>query len=384
MSSSIFHPPNAHLLSDGIIGSVSARTKSYRSAFDTRQRVGERAMFTASKPPQAPVAQPFPEPTVGTAPSGKLSPDIGLTPSTERKRKIQQLSEQPKIHSFTAGSNPSSPQGEAPVTCIQRFKQSSTVEKIQRELRRRKQARYRKKQSDHMMNLEKENEQLQQEVERLKRRRFSTTMAFPPRENLWSAALEYFRLFRHGLQEPKMMSLLSEEDKIQSRVQMAFFQSTMAPDVVFNADQGIDKMIQYWNFLSYAFKDMEIELKRMMQENEDSLVATSVTSVTISEQTLLAVFPHLSNEDTPELDETKVLLRQALVNQRITMLGSIRFEWDAINGQVTSVSIESDMLTPMLHLLGNLEDVSRVFADALLSLDFQWRPKANNLSGNNQ
>ncbi|ETP37234.1 hypothetical protein F442_14949 [Phytophthora nicotianae P10297] len=66
------------------------------------------------------------------------------------------------------------------------------------------------------------------------------------------------------------------------------------------------------------------------------------------------------------------------------MLGSIRFEWDAINGQVTSVSTESDMLTPMLHLLGNLEDVSRVFADALLSLDFQWRPRTDETSVSHQ
>ncbi|KAG3110194.1 hypothetical protein PI125_g10220 [Phytophthora idaei] len=57
----------------------------------------------------------------------------------------------------------------------------------------------------------------------------------------------------------------------------------MAPDVVFNADQGTDKRFQYWNLLSRSFKDMEIELKCFTQENEDS-IATSVTSVTLSEQ----------------------------------------------------------------------------------------------------
>ncbi|KAI9982173.1 hypothetical protein PInf_008064 [Phytophthora infestans] len=310
---------------------------------------------------------------------------LNVTPSRDRKRKTEQLYKPAKTQSSsTAGSTPSSPQEEAPVTCIQRFKQSSTVEKLQRELRRKKQARYRKKQTDHMINLEKENDQLQQEIERLKRRRFSTAAALPPRENLWSAALEYFRLFRHGLQEPKRMAVLSGEDKVQSCVQAAFFQSTIAPDVIFNAHQGIDKMVQYWNFLSCSFKDMVVELKCLTQENEDSLIATSLTSVTISEQTLAAVFPHLLDEESRELDKTKASLCQALLDQRITKDGSIRFEWDAMNGRVTRVTTESDMLSPMLRLLGSVENVSRVFRDAFVSLDFQWRPRAREPSVDNQ
>ncbi|KAG2773392.1 hypothetical protein JG687_00011222 [Phytophthora cactorum] len=54
-------------------------------------------------------------------------------------------------------------------------KQQSEVEKHQQRYSRKKQARYRKNQSGHMMNLEKENEQ---EIERLKRRRLSTAVAF--------------------------------------------------------------------------------------------------------------------------------------------------------------------------------------------------------------
>ncbi|KAG6957833.1 hypothetical protein JG688_00010805 [Phytophthora aleatoria] len=162
------------------------------------------------------------------------------------------------------------------------------------------------------------------------------------------------------------MSLFSGEDSVQSCVHVAFFQSTMAPDVVFNADQGTDKRFQYWNLLSRSFKDMEIELKCFTQENEDSLIATSVTSVTLSEQTLLAVLPHLFNGDR----EDSQGIEKALLDQRITMYGSTHFEWDAMNGQVTT---ESDMLSPMLRLLGSLEHVSRVFAGGLVSLDFQWR-----------
>lgn len=53
------------------------------------------------------------------------------------------------------------------------------------------------------------------------------------------------------------------------------------------------------------------------------------------------------------------------------MHGSTRFEWDGVYGDVTHVVAQSDMLTPLLHLLGNLEDVSRVFEGALISPDFQ-------------
>ncbi|KAF1789043.1 Stress up-regulated Nod 19 [Phytophthora cactorum] len=42
------------------------------------------------------------------------------------------------------------------------------------------------------------------------------------------------------------------------------------------------------------------------------------------------------------------------------MCGSVHFEWDNVYGRVVSMQSEVDLLTPLLHLLGSLEDASRV------------------------
>ncbi|KAG6944495.1 hypothetical protein JG688_00017046 [Phytophthora aleatoria] len=55
------------------------------------------------------------------------------------------------------------------------------------------------------------------------------------------------------------------------------------------------------------------------------------------------------------------------------MSGSTHFEWDQENCRLVSVLAQSDMLTPILHLVGGLENAAYVFDSALITLDFQRR-----------
>ncbi|KAK1929105.1 hypothetical protein P3T76_015398 [Phytophthora citrophthora] len=101
----------------------------------------------------------------------------------------------------------------------------------------------------------------------------------------------------------------------------------------------------------------------------NSLVAVTTTSVTITRETLRIVFPHLKTTNNSES------LGNRLINRRLQMRGSTRFEWDNSTRKVTRIISQSDMMTPILGLLGNLEDVSKVFEKALISPKFQWRIK---------
>ncbi|KAG6962860.1 hypothetical protein JG687_00006894 [Phytophthora cactorum] len=106
------------------------------------------------------------------------------------------------------------------------------------------------------------------------------------------------------------------------------------------------------------FGDVEVTVENLSKSARNSMIVTTRTSVTITERTLSNVFPHLPN---PNIGDSKATLASKLLGQRIIMRGSTCFEWDAATKRVTSVVVQSDMLTPILRLLGSLEAVSQVF-----------------------
>lgn len=117
---------------------------------------------------------------------------------------------------------------------------------------------------------------------------------------------------------------------------------------------------------------MKVELGSLHMNANDSVVAHTVTHLTITERSLHYVFLHLCRSSSGEDDE-RLELAAKLLGQRIVVRGSTHFDWDDTYGHVTSVWTQSDLLTPMLRLLGNLVDVSRVFEEALIAPDFHWR-----------
>ncbi|OWZ20510.1 hypothetical protein PHMEG_0005070 [Phytophthora megakarya] len=192
---------------------------------------------------------------------------------------------------------------------------------------------------------------LRDEIKMLEMQHIRVSAAIPAADGAWVTVMGYFRVVRHRL--PLSLDLLQ------------FVSRTMAANVLYNSEYGIEAMIRSWYFLQW-FGDVKEELEHLSKTAEHSMVATTRISVTITKQTLVNVFPHLLRDDD-------VALRNKLLGQRITMRGSTCFEWGDANERVTSVIAQSDMLTPMLHLLDNWEDVSWVFERAVISPDFQWR-----------
>ncbi|KAE9261077.1 hypothetical protein PR003_g34086, partial [Phytophthora rubi] len=113
--------------------------------------------------------------------------------------------------------------------------------------------------------------------------------------------------------------------------------------------------------LSLYHDDVHVQLQRLEQIGDDSLRAVTTTSVTITKNTLRFVYPHLDSEHSA--------LAAKLLNQRLVMRGTVHFDWDNTSGRVVRVKSKVDVLTPMLRLLGSLENVSTVFEMAMMTLE---------------
>ncbi|KAG6614084.1 uncharacterized protein IUM83_09991 [Phytophthora cinnamomi] len=241
-----------------------------------------------------------------------------------------------------------------------------------REARRQNQRRYRKKQHDNMCSLEQETSKLELEIKQLEKRRCVLSAVVPGDGSAWSVVAEYFRLFEYGLREQpttqQQQSPVANTKEV-ANPQLTFLRSRLAPNVLLNEGRGVDVAIYCWRRVSFWFQDFRVELEDLHREGAHSLLAATRTSFTITERTLRNVFPGIWNER--ESDTGSVLVGK-LLSRRIVMRGITRFEWDPRRCFVTTVFAQSDLLTPVLDVLGNLKDVERVFGKAVISPDFRW------------
>lgn len=360
MNTCVLQPPNSQLLSDDIIGGVVPRAKQTErySVADTDDRSlqlsesrQQNYMYTTDHAD----AQKF---TPGSPAPGRGSP-------TDRKRKRQpstsQLISKDESPPFTVFGDSK----EAAVIMEQILSEDQRL----RELRRLRQIRYRKKKEDYANSLEEKTRQMREEIEKLQQRPRAVSSAISTEENVWSVATEYIRLFPYGLKMAASMSTPTSSSS-QPSAQQDFFRNAMAPDVVFNASRGTEAMIRSWKCISLSFQDVELELEGLRKRSADSLVAVTTTSVTITERTLRNVFPHLLG------DEKGNKLARKLLNQRISMRGLVCFEWDGAYCRVASLMADSDMLTPIVRLVGSLEEAATVFEKSLISPDFKWKSRS--------
>ncbi|GMF27633.1 unnamed protein product [Phytophthora lilii] len=382
MEGCVLRPPNSQLFSDDVIGGVMQRSRTSQGVFaavgtDTSMDARYRTSQHLREQQWSPRTRKHGEVITPSrnAPTGRWKThqedtrsSPGSVPSPSRSGELQQSKGLSRSYSSSrVASGDSAPRNstrEAKPT-HEAMAELVLAEKLRlRELRRVRQIRYRKKKENYMHSLEEETAQLRDEIEQLEQRRRSVLAAIPAKESAWSVAVEYFRLFRFGVASCQSSSSSSETE---SSVQLDFLRASMAQDVLFNTDSGVDAMMKTWNCISSWFAHIETELERLDKDACGFLVATTTTSVTISEHTLRHAFPRLYSSDGGVLSE----LASKLLGQTLVMRGWVRIEWDGAYCRVASVISQSDMVTPMLRLLGSLEDVSRVFDGASITPDFQ-------------
>ncbi|OWZ05958.1 BZIP transcription factor [Phytophthora megakarya] len=198
---------------------------------------------------------------------------------------------------------------------------------------------------------------MQEEIQDLETTRQNILRRAPTNENVWVVATEYFRLFRHGYMAPVLVgsesSSLFPRPKHESHTQLDFLKATMAHDVTDGVVCGPEALLENWKLVSQYGGDVNFQLKRLEQVATDSLLATTRTSVTVTANT-------------------------KLLNKRLVLRGSVRFDWDQSMGRVTRHESTVDLLTPLLELLGNLKDVAVVFDKALMTLEGKFLSKCSN------
>uniref|UniRef100_H3GHJ5 BZIP domain-containing protein n=1 Tax=Phytophthora ramorum TaxID=164328 RepID=H3GHJ5_PHYRM len=354
MDTCLLRPPTRKVLSDDIISGAAQRPRGFRSYAHVEQ---------PSRPtyPTEHVAMGYPHPTHAYYTTPEHNSAEG---PMDRKRKRQESTDSTlmllAVSSGAAEGGPGTSNNQHVST-----EWLMAQQEHQREIRRLRQIRYRKKKENYANTLEEETHQLRQEIDKLEQRRRSVSAAVPSEKTLWNVAVEYFRLFRYGLRASDLSEQAANSSEPQPCAQLDFLRAAMAPDVMYNAGRGIDSIMTNWKYLSLWFQDVEVELDGLKKCGVDALIAKTTTKLTINKRALVTVFPHLCSKDS---GAAGLELVKKLYGKTITMRGSTRFEWDSGYGRVTSVISESDMLTPMLRLLGSLEGVSRVFEKSLISL----------------
>ncbi|KAG3047813.1 hypothetical protein PI125_g26802 [Phytophthora idaei] len=148
----------------------------------------------------------------------------------------------------------------------------------------------------------------------------------------------------------------------------------MAPDVVLSDGFGPYELAKSWSVLRW-FDDVVMDLQSLSKQGEDSVVMTTRTSTTITERTLQSLFPHLyERESNDGRSAVKAMIVDKLLDHQVDVYSRTLFQWNRFENSMASVNTDSDLLTPILRLLGRFEDVSLVFEQALVSPVFQWRP----------
>ncbi|EGZ09010.1 hypothetical protein PHYSODRAFT_362029 [Phytophthora sojae] len=130
------------------------------------------------------------------------------------------------------------------------------------------------------------------------------------------------------------------------------------------ASMGVDALLENWRYLSLGLKGADIQLECLENGVGGSVIATSSTTFTVTENTLRMVFPHLL-----ECDEGGRLhpIATKLLGQQLSVKSSAEFQWDDERGQMSSIQLTPDFFTPLLRILGALEDVAFVFSKARMT-----------------
>lgn len=103
---------------------------------------------------------------------------------------------------------------------------------------------------------------------------------------------------------------------------------------------------------------------------DGSLLVYTAGTITFTEVSLRGAFPHLVNDGD---SSTWPPIARRLLGQRIEATGMVQIVWDEERKRVVEFQGKADMLTPLLKLLGSLEEVSVVFGNSLLLPEYLQR-----------
>ncbi|OWZ02932.1 hypothetical protein PHMEG_00025421 [Phytophthora megakarya] len=184
------------------------------------------------------------------------------------------------------------------------------------------QARYRRRKINGLKNLEESLDSLREEICQLNKQKQVTSLYVSMTSTALRVVVEYFSLFRFGN---------DIYGGPTATIQRSFLTKTMAPDITDGTVVGLPALLKNWEFMSLCLQDIDMQPTR---------IENGPAGLTIAKK---------------------------LVGKKLMMDGTFQFKYDEQSSRITYFKSTPDMLTPLLHLLGTLEDVAYMFENAAIT-----------------
>lgn len=344
MQDSALYPPNCTLLSDSVIGPVTAsRRINLRSTIQDAN-----CSFVLNQCPKGTqlTAVPFcgprsAAPQQSTPPAAHPLGGFCLNGASSEKPKPLRRS----------------------ATRLTAMSSRGKVDEAKAAFRRRRRetmARYRQKISNKETAFVESIQQLKEEIQRLQLQRQLAQAHTLTEQTPWTVVTQYYHLFQNGYVSPETGNVHQNE----LNVQRDFLRATMDHDVLCDAICGIEALLDNWKFIALCFDDLDVQIVRLGHGPDGSMICTVTATFTITEQTIIHGFPHLVG-DNNSCKWSPIALK--LLGKKLLVRAHTQFFWDETTSRITRMASQADLFTPFYDILGDLEEVALVFSNAQLS-----------------
>ncbi|TMW58204.1 hypothetical protein Poli38472_011792 [Pythium oligandrum] len=238
-----------------------------------------------------------------------------------------------------------------------------------REQCRRNQARYRNKQRLQVLELEVIVADLHSQIGSLEEQCRSLYYSVNLRESSAKVVMEYFRLFRHGLDVdslimvPFSMPTTRQWKSARLDQQLEFLEAVMTDDIRIGDVYGRESFIEQTKCFTTYYDDLLLRLFALDcvsigPEATTTVHATLELGMTITPTTIRYVYPHI---------QSNAALKWKLLGQRLCCSASGSYQFDE-SQSITSVDWKIDFVTGLLDVL-TIEEVGIVLQDARIVHD---------------
>ncbi|KAL3657508.1 hypothetical protein V7S43_017646 [Phytophthora oleae] len=242
---------------------------------------------------------------------------------------------------------------------------------IRREQCRANQARYRDRQRAHQRTMQQSVQQLHEEVQSLKLKR--QRLRFEERVNRspWSIVSDVFRLIETSFRSPWQVTNADEMMRnTEVRPILATLQKSFAHDVGMGDLNGVDALLEQVRRYALYFSDPKMHLERVEELVPGVVMATAQFTATVSEFTLRCVFPHLeAPRPGDDVEDEYQALREKVLGQSLHCSCKMTFMIDEESGRVARLETSLDWMGPLVQVLGNVNDLSSLHNQALITQD---------------
>ncbi|KAL4160794.1 hypothetical protein PRNP1_001356 [Phytophthora ramorum] len=203
---------------------------------------------------------------------------------------------------------------------------------------RTNQARYRAKQRNAHIQLEKSVKQLHQEVDGLKRRYRDLSSRERSNQSPWSIVAEVFRLLENSFRFPWRTANAQEMSHHQNTRQiLAVLERSFEHDAAMGEVSGTNALMRQLRCYSLYFGDPILKLQRIESVAPSVMTARAKLSMTITEFTLRHAFPHLEKPICGRNGEDgRGLLYERMLGKRLDFNFSLNFLFDEDSDRVIS------------------------------------------------